>query len=172
MKQKPIRRQVAKPRSILSSLTKTNDANGRSGERNVSNESKSKCVLSINNNEIDDDDNLQEKVPQEKTITPTLSTIITPLTRKELLEKEIINYMKIGNPPKPKKNRKAELAGKTVVLESVNKLSKNSEYVVTETPPQENQVIYLYDQYNNVVNKDMNIIGVYYNKKVYLVESD
>lgn len=166
MKYKPIKKQVCKPNSILNSLTKTN---------NTQDKTNGKSVLSINmgndyNDELTELELSQKNKTNAELDNPKGAEIKT-LSRKELLEREIISFIENDKPSKPKKNQNSDQINKTVVLESVNKL-RNNEYVLTETPPQENHKIYLYDQYNSIIDTNINVIGVYHNKKVYLIDSD
>jgi hypothetical protein len=173
------KKAVVKQGSILANLTRrpamNTDTTRDHCNNQVANEN-NKCFLSMGY-EADEYDENNKRLNNKSEINSVLANktiaIKEPeLDKKELLRNNIIKYVnedrELGK--KVRKNRDLKKS-KIVMVESVNKI-KDKEYVITATELQEDNSVYYYDQYKNIVDNKKNIIGVYRDKKAHLLSTE
>lgn len=141
------------PKSKLKDIpSRANTLSNVINKKNLVTPNKSKYVLDIGKEE-ETDKTLSQPQPQ-------------PIqTRYELLCNEI---NKLTNEPKKKKiknSRKYKTNKKEIMIESINKI-KNKEIVVTQVIADDNTTYY-YDEFNNLLDHTLKVIGVYRDNKIY-----
>jgi len=161
-------------KSILSDLTnKTNISTNRNNKKIIFNtecDEDTEDIAQIPDikqiNSTNHQINLNGQINQDTPKTDT-EQIKPQRTREELLYENILKIIENNkNEEKPRK----DIIDKSELLVIPANNIKNKEIVVTGITV--NNIEYFVDEYNNIVDLDQKIIGIYYNGKVYLIDYD